>query len=129
MGYRRVSRRRTKTRRVVIRAKQLALPAGFHERSGRPATLEDVVSTRIPTLDGSRLTGDQRNALALLRIRKQRRLRLTSSHGVIDKKRAMEEVRQGTALGQALVEIEHIAIDLLREEAERRRAARRKKRV
>jgi hypothetical protein len=108
--------------RVVVRAKQWRMPAGFLRGTDKPATLRQVVSPDTPTVDGENLTDEQRAKLTMLRIAKQRKYRMMSiRHGVIDKKRAIEEIRQQTALGRALVEIEQIAIGLIRQEVARRR--------
>src|SRR3954468_12520008 len=97
--------------RVTIRARQMHLPAGFLADGRRPATLRQVVSPATPTLDGARLTDRQRDALAMMRIRRQKRFRMMAlGGGVIGKRRALEEIRQRSAIGRALVEIEHIAI-------------------
>jgi hypothetical protein len=64
-----------------------------------------------------------------MRIRRQKRFRMMAiADGVIDKRRAIEEIEQRTAIGQALVEIEHIAIEMMKAEARRRRARRTRKR-
>lgn len=80
-----------------------------------------VVDPRTATVDGERLSDEQRRELTLLRIARQKHLHLGSlDGGVIDKARALREVEEGTALGAVLVDIEHRAIRLMREYAERR---------
>ncbi len=104
-----------------IPRRQWHLPAGFHP-DGRPATFTHVVDPRRTTVDGDDLTDDQRRALTLLRLGRQKSVRLGSlADGVIDQARALDEVRRRTPLGEALVDIEHRAIRLMREYAERHR--------
>src|SRR5262245_17385279 len=120
MARKRKAARKSRKHRVVVRAKQWRMPAGYLRSSGKPATLRQVVS-KTPTVDGDQLTAEQRAAITIMRIGKQRKFRIMSiRNGLVDKKRAIEEVRQNTALGRALVEIEQITIRLLRQEAERR---------
>ena len=95
------------------------MPAGFHP-DGRPAAFTKVVDPHTATVDGERLSDQQRRELTLLRIARQKHLHLGSlDDGVIDKARALREVEGGTALGAVLVDIEHRAIRLMREYAER----------
>lgn len=105
--------------RSPIPAKQWRLPAGYHA-DGRPASLTRVVDPKTPTIDGDRLSAGQRAALAALRIGRQKAFRVgVLGNGVVTKRRALKEVKAGTPLGLALVDIEHRAIRLMREWAER----------
>jgi hypothetical protein len=113
---------------VVLKAKQLALPAGFHETTGKHATMAQVVSPRTPTVDGVDLTMAQKVSLTVARISRQKRFRLVTRQGAIGKARAIEEVRALTPLGLAIIDLEETAMQFVREEVERRRARRRRAR-
>lgn len=106
--------------------RQLALPAGYRA-DGSVATLRDVLAPAIPTIDGADLTDDDRAELTLMRIHAQPDLRLVGPGYVIDKNRAIEEVRRGTPLGSILVNVEHRAIDFLRQTAEKQRRRRKQR--
>ena len=124
-----MARTRARRRRIVIRAAQAALPAGFHAVTGKPVPLRAVVSTRTPTVQGKQLTVEQRRVLTILRLKKQKHIALASSCGDIDRHRAIAEVQQDTSVGKALIEIEHLTMELVRKEAERRARARRKRAI
>lgn len=120
--------RRTHRPAVVVRSRQLHLPAGFLADGTRAATLKEVISPKVATIDGPQLTDDQRAALTAQRIAAQPRFRVaTLSRGIVEKEQAIQEVLERTALGTALIDIEHRAIEMLRVEAERRRRARARK--
>jgi hypothetical protein len=106
----------------------MALPAGYYVEGGEIATLRDVLSPDVPTVDGDQLTEANRTELALLRVEAQPNLQLAVRGLVLDRGRALEEIRNGSPLGLILVKVEHRAIELLRQNAEaqrrRRRAAR-----
>src|SRR4051812_30117975 len=104
----------TPARASQIPAKQWSLPAGYHP-NGRPAALAHVVDPARPTIDGDQLTDAQRAALAMLRIERQKTFRIgVLGTGVVTKRRALKEVRNGSPIGVALVDIEHRAIRLMR---------------
>jgi|RhiMetdeSRZDD1v2_1073273.scaffolds.fasta_scaffold17810_4 hypothetical protein len=88
------------------------------------ATLRDVLSPRVPTIDGDDLTDENRAALTIMRIEAQHDLRVAARGGVLDKARAIEEVRRDTPLGRVLVKVEHQAIGFLKEIAAQQRRRR-----
>ncbi|PYR94994.1 MAG: hypothetical protein DMF84_03090 [Acidobacteria bacterium] len=99
-----------------IPAEQWRLPAGYHRDRKGFATLRHVVDPDTPTVDGSDLSDEQRTELTSERIKRQKRFNLgVLGTGVIDKKRALEEVQKRTAIGRALIDVEQRAIRLLRE--------------
>lgn len=121
--------KRTLPPRVVIPRQQRHLPVGFHETSGRQATLREVISPTIPTIDGDRLTLDQKAALTVKRIARQKHFELLTRHGRIGKRRAIQEVKRQSPLGLAIIDLEHTVIQIVSEEAARRRQSRRRRRI
>jgi hypothetical protein len=110
-----------------MKRRQWYMPAGFHP-DGRPASFSHVVDPSKPTVDGDQLTDDERCRLTLLRLWRQKALKLGSlGDGVVDRDRAMREVEARTPLGLALVDIEQRAIRLMREYAEARAVTKKKK--
>ena len=106
----------------------MALAAGLHVGASRYATLTEVMSPALPTADGDQLSLDQRAELTAARIRAQTQFRVGClRHGLIEKAGAIGEVRARTPLGLALIDIEHRAIAMLKDELARRRAARRRR--
>ena len=100
-----------------IPPRQWGLPAGLH-RDGRVATLREVLDPKVPTIDGDRLTDQQRTAIASERMQQQEHFRIgVLGIGVVDKERALAEMTAGSRLGRALIEIEHRTISLMREHA------------
>lgn len=98
-----------------IPAKQWKLAAGFHV-DGRLASLRDVMNPAVATVDGPALSSEQRVTLTVHRLQSQAKFRLgVLGVGIVDKDRAITEVRDGTSLGLALVAVEHRAIDLMRQ--------------
>ena len=106
--------------------RQLTLPAGYLADGGDVATLRDVLSPRVATIDGGNLSNDDRARLTLLRIDAQRDIELVGPGFVLDKARALEEVRQRTPLGEILVAIENRTIEFLRQTAAVQRRRRQK---
>jgi hypothetical protein len=118
---------KVRRRSPSVPKRQLDLPAGYLAGRRSVATLRQVVSPSTPTVEGAALTDEQRTALTLKRIKAQSEFELAGPDGaVIDRARALDEVRRGTAIGRFLVAIELRAIEILQENAEtqrRRRAA------
>ena len=102
------------------------MPAGFLADGSRQATLKEVVSPKVATVDGAALTEWQRVELTARRIALQRRFKIFAlGYGFIGKKQAIEAVKDQTPLGEALIDVEHRAIALLKEEPIRRQQRRR----
>lgn len=115
-GARRKPRSLRRGRPAPVPAKQWRLPAGYHRDRKGFATLRHVVDPDTPTVDGAELTDEQRTELTLERLKRQKRFRVgVLGTSLIDKKRALEEVQHLTAIGRALIDVEHRAIRLLRE--------------
>ena len=97
-----------------IPEKQWMLPAGFLARSGRAASLKRVLDPKCHTVDVHALDDDQRCALTLKRIAKQRTFEFRTLDGqTLSKRRALAEVRKQTPLGRTLIDIEHRTIALM----------------
>ncbi len=122
--------KRARSALPLLPNQQLSLPAGYRHGTNQVASLRDVLSTKVRTVDGERLSREQRIALTKARIAAQTELKIASpTAGRIDKTRALDEVDRQTPLGQILVKIEHQAIEFLRETAairRNRRTARKK---
>jgi hypothetical protein len=111
----------------AISAKQMRLPAGYHAGRARKASLKEVLDPEVETVDGDKLDAGQRARLTLARIAAQRSFNFHTLGGpLLSKRRALREVRAGTPLGDALVDIEHRAIRLMREYAAAKRRSHQK---
>lgn len=103
---------------AAIPARQLNLPAGFSGDGKKMVPLRDVLSPEVPTRDFAELSPPQQAQLTAERIRRQRRFKIGMvGAGVIDKKRAIAEVKANTHVGRTLVEIEQRTIRMLKEKA------------
>jgi hypothetical protein len=112
----------TKKSRALLQ-KQLAMPAGFYSDDSSVATLRDVVDPAVPTKQLSELTLEQRAELVAERLALQPSLELAMiGAGMIDKERAITEVKGKTKVGKLLIEIEHQMIRNLLEQAKRKAA-------
>ncbi|MFN7983530.1 MAG: hypothetical protein U0Q11_16915 [Vicinamibacterales bacterium] len=90
------------------------MPAGFLAGSGRAASLKRVIDPKCQTVDVHALDEDQRCALTLKRIAKQRTFEFRTLEGqTLSKRRALAEVRKQTPLGRTLIDIEHRTIALM----------------
>ena len=115
---------RAKKARALLQ-KQLAMPAGFHSDDSSVATLQDVVDPNVPTKQLSELTLEQRAELVAERLALQPSLELAMiGAGIIDKQRAITEVKGKTKVGKLLIEIEHQMIRNLLEQAQTKAATR-----
>ena len=86
---------------------QWKLPAGYLASGKKMATLEQVADPETPTMNLSQLSDKQRLALVAKRISLQPDFKIAMlGAGLIDKKRAIQEVKSGTAIGRNLAEIE-----------------------
>jgi hypothetical protein len=98
-----------------IPKEQWDLPAGFRS-DGQIATLRDVVNPKVPTVALSEVTPEQRVDLVVKRIEAQPDFKIaTVGAGIVDKDRAIAEVRAGSSLGHTLMEIEQRVINNLTE--------------
>ena len=108
--------------------KQWEMPAGFHKDGVTLATLKDVVDPGKPTMQLSDLPFEKRAAVVAERLTQQPAFELAMiGAGMIDKDRAITEVKNHTKVGRLLVEIEHQMIRNLIEHAQKKSAARKKK--
>lgn len=109
-------RRRTDT----LLEKQRKIPAGFHSDGSKPATLRDVLDPDVPTMQLTDLTLEQRAKLVAKRLELQPSIELAMvGAGMIDKTRAIKEVKRKTKVGKLLIEIEHQMIANLIEQAKK----------
>jgi hypothetical protein len=104
--------------------RQLTLPAGYLADGSGVASLRDVLSSKVPTLDGPALNDDERLRLTLLRIEAQPTFELVGPGMVLDKARALDEVRRRTPIGEMLIAIENRTIEFVRETADVQRRRR-----
>ena len=113
---------RTRKTRALLQ-KQLAMPAGFHADDSSVASLRDVVDPSVPTKQLSELTLAQRAQLVAERLALQPSFELAMiGAGMIDKQRAITEVKGKTKVGKLLIEIEHQMIRNLLEQAQKKAA-------
>ncbi|HET6648399.1 MAG TPA: hypothetical protein VFH01_13810, partial [Pyrinomonadaceae bacterium] len=97
-----------KRKNRALLKKQLAMPAGFHGDNSSTATLREVVDPNVPTKQLSELTLEQRAELVAERLALQPTIELAMiGAGMIDKQRAITEVKGKTKVGRLLIEIEH----------------------
>jgi hypothetical protein len=124
-----VSRGKTKKKpsakkKTILPEKQWEMPAGFTADGIGHATLRDVVDPDVPTLQLSDLSLEQRAELVAKRLELQPQINLAMiGAGLIDKSRAITEVKNRTKVGKLLIEIEHQMIRNLLEQAQKNAAA------
>lgn len=95
------------------------MPAGYCADGSGQASLRDVVDPEVATLQLSDLTLNQRAALVVQRIERQSTIELAMiGAGMIDKTRAITEVKNKTRVGRLLIEIEHQMIRNLIEQSQ-----------
>ena len=103
---------RSAMRVAGITSDQWDLPAGFCMDNERIATLRDLVDPNVPTKSPSELTEEQRSELVARRIEMQPKFEIGMlGVGVIDKTRAIAEVRARSKIGRILTEIEQRVIN------------------
>jgi hypothetical protein len=96
---------------------QWDMPAGFRP-DGQIATLKEVVDPKVPTLSLGEISPEQRADLVVKRIEQQPDFKITMfPAGVIDKDRAIAEVKAQSKVGKTLTEIEQRVINNLVERA------------
>jgi hypothetical protein len=107
-----------KKKKMVIPKEQWDLPVAFSPDGGKLVSLKEVTRESEPSLSLAQLSGDQRAQLVKARIEAQPKYEIAMlGAGLIDKKRAVNEVENQTKIGRSLVEIEQILINNLLEEA------------
>jgi hypothetical protein len=90
---------------------QLSLPAGFSPDGDRMVSLRDVISPKIATIDFPQLSPEKKAELTIARLEQQPDFKLGMvGIGVVDKDRAILEVKKQTPAGKTLVEIEQRTI-------------------
>ena len=105
-----------------VSTKQLRLPAGFSADGTSMVTLADVLSDDVPTRELAQLTLDQQAELTAERIKRQPKYKMGMvGFGVLDKERAIAEVKGQTEVGRTLVEIENRTLRMLIEMAKGKR--------
>lgn len=115
-------KRATKNGRVP--AKQWEMPAGFCSDGSTQATLREVVDSSQPTMQLSDLSLEQRAELVVKRLELQSKIELAMiGAGMIDKRRAITEVKNRTKVGRLLIEIEHQMIRNLIEQSQKAKPA------
>jgi hypothetical protein len=83
--------------------------AGVHHKSGRVATIRQVIASDIPTRTGTELSLNERVRLATRRIRDNEHfvsMMMLGAEGVIDKERALQEIKKRSHIGLHLLEID-----------------------
>jgi hypothetical protein len=109
--------------------KQWGMPAGYCSDGKTLATLQEVVNPLTPTLSMSELTPEQRTNLVAQRIASQKDFELAMlGAGMVNKERALAEVRANSKVGKVLMLIEQRMISNLIEQAEKRVAKATKRR-
>jgi len=105
--------------RVPIPNDQWNLPAGYKADGRHFATLAEVASPGVRTLSLGELSEQQRRNLVAKRIEAQPKFELAMlGVGVVDKERAVAEVRAGTTIGRNLEEIEQRVINHMLSQAQ-----------
>ncbi len=107
----------------MVAEKQWNMPAGLCP-DGSPATLLEVVDSNQPTRQLSDLSFAERADLVVKRLELQSKIELAMiGAGMIDKARAITEVKNKTRVGRLLIEIEQQMIRNLIELSQKGRAA------
>jgi hypothetical protein len=123
---RKTARRKTagsRSQETAFPAKQWTMPAGFNADGSEHATLEEVLDPDVPTMQLSDLTLEQRAELTAKRLELQPKFELAMiGAGMVDKARAISEVKNKTKVGRLLIEIEHQMIRNLLEQAQKKTA-------
>ena len=124
MNYRPVKHKRSTNKatknKAVVPAKQWEMPAGYCSDGSGHASLRDVVDPEVATMQLSDLTLQQRSQLVVKRLELQPKIELAMiGAGMIDKARAITEVKNQTRVGRLLIEIEHQMIRNLIEQSQK----------
>jgi hypothetical protein len=120
------ARKQTSRTPTAFPHKQWGMPAGFCADGSRHASLREVIDPDQPTMQLSDLTFDQRADLVMKRLELQKEINLAMiGAGLIDKARAITEVKNKTRVGRLLIEIEHQMIrNLIEQSGKSRRRTR-----
>ncbi|MDQ1522375.1 MAG: hypothetical protein QOE47_299 [Pyrinomonadaceae bacterium] len=96
-----------------IPEKQWELPIGFETRGERLVTLGELFKEGLEILPGAKLTDEQRYSLVAQRIQAQRKFELSmyGVDGIIDKERAIHEVKSGSRAGKIIAKVEMMMIE------------------
>lgn len=98
----------------AIPQKQWELPASYSADGMQLATLRDVIDPNVPTLSLAELSPEQRAELVASRIAAQPDYEIAMlGAGIVNKERAIEEVKAQSKIGRALTEIEQRVINHL----------------
>lgn len=96
------------------------MPAGFCSDGSAQATLREVVDPNVATIQLAELSLEQRADLVAKRLELQPQIDLAMiGAGMIDKSRAITEVKNRTKVGKLLIEIEHQMIRNLIEQSQK----------
>ena len=99
------------TRTLTVPREQWDLPVAVHS-DGTLVSLKDFTRTKAPALSFSQLSQDQQSELVAARIDQQAKFEVAMiGAGIVDKQRAIQEVRARTPVGRTLIEIEQRMIN------------------
>lgn len=125
ISKRKSSKKKAVKKSAAFPAKQWEMPAGFCSDGSKHATLREVVDPNVPTMQLSGLTLQQRAELAVKRLELQSKIELAMvGAGMVDKARAITEVKNKTKVGRLLIEIEDQMIRNLIEQSQKARKTR-----
>jgi hypothetical protein len=94
---------------------QWNMPAGFRSDGGI-ATLKEVVDPKVPTVSLAEVTPQQVADLVVKRIEQQPDFKVAMvGAGIVDKDRAIAEVKAQSSVGKRLIEIEQRVLNNLAE--------------
>jgi hypothetical protein len=105
-----------------IKDSQLILPAGYHIDGKKVANLHEVLDPYVPTMALAELLEEQRVALVTSRLELQPdnyRIAMIGP-GIINKARAIAEVRAGSRIGRLIMEIEQYHLLRLYSQSEKK---------
>lgn len=92
--------------------RQWEMPASYCADGNQLATLREVVDPNVPTMSLAELSPQQRAELVAKRIEAQPNFQIAMiGAGLLDKQRAIAEVKSYSKIGRALVEIEQKMIN------------------
>jgi len=96
-----------------IPEKQWELPIGFETGGERLVTLRELIKERTEILPDAKLTDEQRHSPVTQRIQAQRKFELSmyGVDGIIDKERAIHEVKSGSRAGNIIAKVEMMMIE------------------
>ncbi len=107
--------------KFVIPEEQWSLPVAYSSDGEKLVSLRQAVEQNTPHLSLPKLSDEQRRNLVAARIAAQPKFKIAMlGAGLVDKKRAIEEVRAGSKVGRNLMEIEQRVIQSLLENVDPR---------